>query len=711
MSAGQKKNGKSLLENLSENSGLAIVITDGKSKPIEGENNNSMCRALYSSEEFAPRCDAYCGRAFDWANEAGKPVSYQCHAGLNCMAVPLKSGEESFAVIVGRTFTKAAEYRAATEKAVDGEWRVFNPTEFFENVLLTASPKSLERLANRLGRLSDEEKRELLQTVDKDFAARETSIDEMAQRAEEFAKTEADEIAKLVEEFHQKTKLTAKEYEKIARRNRAEAEEAAAWRSLFGSLLQLGYRQACGLILDFLRKRYGLTSMLWLENAENRLEIVSAAGELKRRQIQIGVSADDERLLEAARTGKPLELRERREQDSEGEPQTINLFPLIIGGEVRSALIVGDYLESKKEKRRLARFCRTIASDLEILRLREELSRRNRIARTVHKLSESLKRIDAEDFWQNLTQISAELLRAERASLLIYNEKADSWQARALVGVVNDLSDDQTIGERVARKVWQMGAPMVVARIEETAIAPAPPEWQYKTDSFLSFPIMIGERKIAVLNFTDRADRTEFGNHDLELLQTIAPQVAVAVDHALIKDRAFEYERLSITDFLTGLLNKLYLESRLTEEINRSKRHRFPLSLMMIDVDFFKSYNDEFGHVEGDKALKIVGEKLKESLRAVDVAARYGGEEFSIILPQTTIEEAETIAERVRSRIENTDFPNRKLTVSIGIADCSPEVDCEKDLINLADKALYEAKRKGRNNVQIYGNFENSQGE
>lgn len=707
MSAGEKKNGKSLLENLSEDSGLAIVIADGESAPIEGENNNSMCGGLYSSEEFAPRCDAFCGRAFDWALEAGKPVSYQCHAGLNCTAVPLKTGEKNFVAIVGRTFTKAAEYRAATEKALAGEWRVFNPTEFFENVLLTGSPRSLEKLANRLGRLSEEEKQELLQTVETETTDDKSAIDEIGRRAEEIAKTRADEIAKLVEEFHQKTKQTSKEYEKIAGRNRAEAEDAAAWRSLFGSLLQLDYRRACDLILNFLQKRYGLTSLLWLENAENRLEIVSATGELNRRQIQIGVSADDERLIEAARTEMPLELRERRDRNPDDELQTINLFPIIIGGEVRSALIVGDTLESKKEKRRLARFCRTIASDLEILRLREELSERNRIARTVQKLNESLKRIDAEDFWQNLTQVSAELLRAERASLLIYNERTNAWRAKAFVGIVNDLTDEQTIGERVARKVWQMGAPMVVARIEETAIPPAPLDWRYQTDSFLSFPIMIGERKIAVLNFTDRADRAEFGNYDLDLLQTIAPQIAVAVDHALLKDKADEFEHLSVTDPLTGLSNKLYLDRRLIEEINRSKRHRFPLSLMMIDVDFFKSYNDKFGHVEGDNALKIVGEKLKESLRAVDVAARFGGEEFSILLPQTTIEEAETIAERVRARIENTDFPNRKITVSIGIADCSPEVNCAKDFINLADKALYEAKEKGRNNVKVYRSLEN----
>ena len=126
---------------------------------------------------------------------------------------------------------------------------------------------------------------------------------------------------------------------------------------------------------------------------------------------------------------------------------------------------------------------------------------------------------------------------------------------------------------------------------------------------------------------------------------------------------------------------------------------------MMIDVDEFKSYNDTFGHTEGDKALQIVGICLKESLRAIDVAARYGGEEFSILLPQTTSAEAVIIAERVRERVEQTDFPNRQVTISIGGASISLSLNSARDLITAADRALYEAKRRGKNNVQIYENL------
>jgi diguanylate cyclase (GGDEF)-like protein len=123
---------------------------------------------------------------------------------------------------------------------------------------------------------------------------------------------------------------------------------------------------------------------------------------------------------------------------------------------------------------------------------------------------------------------------------------------------------------------------------------------------------------------------------------------------------------------------------------------------MMLDVDEFKSYNDRFGHPAGDEALEIIARVLKETLRGADIAARYGGEEFCVLLPQTTTDEAERIAERIRHTIENTKFPKRKVTVSIGIASRSSSISVVRDLIEATDKALYQAKRDGRNRIRTY---------
>ena len=129
----------------------------------------------------------------------------------------------------------------------------------------------------------------------------------------------------------------------------------------------------------------------------------------------------------------------------------------------------------------------------------------------------------------------------------------------------------------------------------------------------------------------------------------------------------------------------------------------------MIDVDDFKSYNDQFLHPEGDKALKIVGHCLRETLRGADVAARYGGEEFSILLPQTTLDEARVIAERIRTSIETAEFPHRQVTVSIGIATLAGDIDSVEKLIECADKALFDAKKDGKNQVNVFGGSESGQ--
>jgi diguanylate cyclase (GGDEF)-like protein len=213
---------------------------------------------------------------------------------------------------------------------------------------------------------------------------------------------------------------------------------------------------------------------------------------------------------------------------------------------------------------------------------------------------------------------------------------------------------------------------------------------------------MIGERSIAVINFTDKVGGDKFERRDLELLDSIAPQIAVAVDRMALRDQAGEYAQLSITDPLTGLLNRRYIEKRLSEEINRSDRSGAPVTFMMLDVDEFKSYNDRYGHPAGDEALEVIGHVLRENLRGADVAARYGGEEFSVLLPETSVEEAEAIAERIRRHVEVTKFPKRKVTVSIGIAPLGGNIGTVKELVSAADVALYEAKRDGRNNVKIY---------
>jgi diguanylate cyclase (GGDEF)-like protein len=380
----------------------------------------------------------------------------------------------------------------------------------------------------------------------------------------------------------------------------------------------------------------------------------------------------------------------------------MNLFPIGIDGDISAAIAVLDPLETEKIKKHIARICQSVSPQLEILRLRNEVSDRDALANAVRTFSDSLKSIDADDFWQNITRNVAQMLGAERASLLIADEKSDELEIKAMIGAKTNFPRRSDIGNRVARVVLAKNEPALITDVEATTLPPVATDRKYRTGSFLSYPISIGERAIGVISFTDRAGGEAFDEESLELFQAIAPQLAVAIDRANLKEKAGEFEQLSVTDALTGLLNRRYIEERLLEEIKRSNRHGFPMSFMMVDVDHFKSYNDEFGHPEGDKALKLVARVIRETLRGADVAARFGGEEFAILLPQTTGPEAVAIAERIRINLENSDLGLRKVTASIGVASCSADLCASDILIEAADKALYAAKREGRNRVLAF---------
>jgi diguanylate cyclase (GGDEF)-like protein len=164
-----------------------------------------------------------------------------------------------------------------------------------------------------------------------------------------------------------------------------------------------------------------------------------------------------------------------------------------------------------------------------------------------------------------------------------------------------------------------------------------------------------------------------------------------------------ELKKLSITDGLTQLYNSRYFYSQLKGEIERFKRYGHQLSLLLLDIDHFKAYNDTFGHLEGDKILVRIGRIINACLRKMDTAYRYGGEEFTIILPGTPGEEAKTVAERLRAAVAAKDFTNddtdeTRITISIGVTQYCHEEPISR-FVQRADQAMYQSKQNGRNKV------------
>ena len=164
-----------------------------------------------------------------------------------------------------------------------------------------------------------------------------------------------------------------------------------------------------------------------------------------------------------------------------------------------------------------------------------------------------------------------------------------------------------------------------------------------------------------------------------------------------------ELEHLSTTDALTGLSNRRHLMNLLAHEIERAKRADQPFSILMLDVDHFKKYNDKHGHQAGDEVLVRIGMVLRNSTRPYDCAARYGGEEFLIMLSATSLDRATESAERIRRQVQAEQFEGGSVTISIGVAEYPSQGDTANSVIGQADAALYEAKRAGRDRVMCAG--------
>jgi diguanylate cyclase (GGDEF)-like protein len=214
-----------------------------------------------------------------------------------------------------------------------------------------------------------------------------------------------------------------------------------------------------------------------------------------------------------------------------------------------------------------------------------------------------------------------------------------------------------------------------------------------------------GEHVVGVLAIGSATPR-DLTPAEVERLQVIGNQSSLALQNALLHE---ELERLSVTDRLTELYNHGYFEQRLDEEIGRAERFGHVLSLIMIDIDDFKLFNDTYGHPRGDRVLRAVSNTITSALREIDFAARYGGEEFVVVLPETDAEGAHAVAERIRTGVERLSYASigvdasvRK-TVSVGVATYPTNARSGAALIVAADQAMYAGKRGGKNTVRTAG--------
>jgi diguanylate cyclase (GGDEF)-like protein len=223
-----------------------------------------------------------------------------------------------------------------------------------------------------------------------------------------------------------------------------------------------------------------------------------------------------------------------------------------------------------------------------------------------------------------------------------------------------------------------------------------------ETKTFLGIPIITEEEVTGVLAITSN-EYDAISSYHVHLLTTIADQAAMSINNAQLHRQV---EMLAITDGLTGLFNHKHFQERLNQEFQRIQRIPQPLSLLLIDIDFFKKINDTYGHPAGDMVLKKLAQILKKTLRGIDIIARYGGEEFAAVLMGTDRGGARKMAERLRSKVMENTFQTDEgainITLSIGVATHPHDAETKDEIISRADQALYYAKEHGRNQVCLW---------
>jgi diguanylate cyclase (GGDEF)-like protein len=308
---------------------------------------------------------------------------------------------------------------------------------------------------------------------------------------------------------------------------------------------------------------------------------------------------------------------------------------------------------------------------------------------------------------ERLLDCSLTVLDAERVHLLELGEFGivRYTKSRDLVGV-SDVKI-QTIEDTANVRNWVMkegGQSRNYEKGEELAFdVPALTDHYLEDESanrtIISAPLVAKRSMFGLLLAIHRDDGTIYTAEDINLITVLANHAAIAVENALLYQKL---EKDAITDGLTSVYNYRYLISSLEAETKRARRFKQSFSFVMLDVDNLKSYNDERGHISGSQALKEIAALVVDSCREIDLVCKYGGDEFGILLPQTGIEGATKVTRRVLRSVARHRFNNEKpglLTCSAGISTFPRDGQTVSDLIAAADKALYQAKRSGKNMV------------
>ncbi len=384
------------------------------------------------------------------------------------------------------------------------------------------------------------------------------------------------------------------------------------------------------------------------------------------------------------------------------------LFPIFSGDTIERIIGIFDRHLSKEDLKIMSAFRDYLQLHFENLHLRLSASKfkkaDDRLKYLADFSSSIVSILSKEKLFNTLIETSLQLINAEHGSLMLLDHDTSELVVEAQKG------SDEVVHERMRLKkkdsmaeiVIDRQEPLLVSDIEKDPRIRRENRSRYKTKSFMIILIKVDDRVTGVLNVSDKIRGDVFTEEDLNLLQSFVNNAAIAIERSILYKQTEELQQLSITDPLTGIFNRRYLSTRLSEEIVRYNRYKHPFSFIMLDMDKFKEYNDTFGHISGDKLLKALATIMEKSLRNVDIAARFGGDEFVAIFPQTSKADAIHITNRLKEKIDKAlqqELFEMPLTVSLGLTTYPDDATSVGELFEKTDQALYLAKRGGGNKV------------
>ena len=343
---------------------------------------------------------------------------------------------------------------------------------------------------------------------------------------------------------------------------------------------------------------------------------------------------------------------------------------------------------------------------LENEKLKTRLATAEERLQLIHRISLNVSlELSLEQLGKRLAEGIRQLTKSEAAAVVILHPQTQKIVVFSLDGFELDptLQKDRPEEMGILGHFMNETGPVILTEpTRDSRFQKTPPHCPIIRTALVT-PLLKNDKIMGGLLVCNPTDGSAYGPEEMQALLNLAAHASTAIENAHYVKRT---ELMAVTDSLTELYNHREFQKRLDEEVERAKRYERHLSLLMMDIDHFKSFNDTYGHPFGDTILKKISDLILSQIRNVDIASRYGGEEFTIILPETDIEGALWVAERIRSKIFETVFETgseirTQVTVSIGIA-CLSDVRDRVSFIAAADRALYIAKEAGRNQVCQY---------